>query len=482
MSKLPNIMWFTTPQRPRQRRQHLWYMVIVVLLLVLVTIGGLQYLLKQNYSNFSQLKSIITQNIFSPSVQRIASTTISYFQQGKVLPTQELLSLYTDWYNERCLTSASVGEPLCELYPHRDELLNYLGYDQPKSYLILLQNSAEVRPNGWFYGSFIRVTVASGMIQDLSIHDSYEVPFTNSGISLTLPERTNNYLWHTSATFIAGNKFGFTMRDGRVISSIYDKTYNTNTDGVIFISTDALTTLIPSLQEQLWRWQFINAAVDLIRGHDASFKKEIYMKELTTYIDTNKVFLITQAVSRYHDLTRPGMMQIYLPNASTALQTTFAQLNRITELKAQHLYLRDLNQAYNKIDNFVVKRARIQNQQGLIMTESDSNIINLQHIATWSYVLGINYQLNIPKQYIRMMTDLEHEYGISLTERERHILGLDPVFEYSSVVFAWSGIVMDSITGQVDKTVIFAAAPDQWASYHVLGTGSRELSISFVVK
>jgi len=75
-------------------------------------------------------------------------------------------------------------------------------------------------------------------------------------------------------------------------------------------------------------------------------------------------------------------MQIYLPDASTGLQSTLSKLNWITDLKPQHLYLRDLNQAYNKIDTFVIKRARIQNPQGIIMTESDSNIINLQGIAS----------------------------------------------------------------------------------------------------
>jgi hypothetical protein len=83
-----------------------------------------------------------------------------------------------------------------------------------------------------------------------------------------LPEWTKYYLGHSTANFIAGNKFGFTDRDGFMISAIYDKTYNTQTDGVFFISTKTLTTLIPALQAQLWKWQFINASVDLIRGTD----------------------------------------------------------------------------------------------------------------------------------------------------------------------------------------------------------------------
>ena len=79
------------------------------------------------------------------------------------------------------------------------------------------------------------------MIQTIKVHDSYEVPFINSGVSLNLPERTTNYLGHNSATFIAGNKFGFTDRDGFIIRAIYNKTYQTSIDGVMFIrSTDAL--------------------------------------------------------------------------------------------------------------------------------------------------------------------------------------------------------------------------------------------------
>lgn len=34
------------------------------------------------------------------------------------------------------------------IYPHKDELLIYLGSNVPKSYLVVLQNSSEKRPNG----------------------------------------------------------------------------------------------------------------------------------------------------------------------------------------------------------------------------------------------------------------------------------------------------------------------------------------------
>ena len=35
-----------------------------------------------------------------------------------------------------------------DIHPHKDELLMYMGANVPKSYLVILQNSSESRPNG----------------------------------------------------------------------------------------------------------------------------------------------------------------------------------------------------------------------------------------------------------------------------------------------------------------------------------------------
>jgi hypothetical protein len=164
------------------------------------------------------------------------------------------------------------------------------------------------------------------MIQNIKVHDSYEVPFVNSGVSLNLPSRTTNYLGHSNATFIAGNKFGFTDRDGFIIRAIYNKTYHTSIDGVIFISTKTLTTLIPSLQDQLWKWQFINASTDLIRGHTGSFKKDLYLISMNQYLSENKVALLGQALSNYTTLIHQGLMQVYLPQPQPAFRQTLKKL------------------------------------------------------------------------------------------------------------------------------------------------------------
>jgi predicted HNH restriction endonuclease len=71
------------------------------------------------------------------------------------------------------------------------------------------------------------------------------------------------------------------------------------------------------------------------------------------------------------------MMQVYLPDINPRLRTTLKQFNWITDLEAHHLYLRDLNQAYNKMDIFVVKQALIQTPNGQEVAQSQGNIMDL---------------------------------------------------------------------------------------------------------
>jgi hypothetical protein len=50
-----------------------------------------------------------------------------------------------------------------------------LGYDGEKTYLLLFQNNAELRPTGGFIGSVGELTLSQGKIENLSIQDVYNV-------------------------------------------------------------------------------------------------------------------------------------------------------------------------------------------------------------------------------------------------------------------------------------------------------------------
>ena len=484
-------MWFAKQAKQIQWRKFIRWLLIGVLSFVLMIAWWVQHFVNTTQSlSLWSFKSMVSYGINNPAVQRTALTLMTYFHQHKPIPQEKLLILYDNWYQENCVSLVWKishltwsDNPWCILFPHRELLLNYLWYREPKTYLILLQNSAEVRPNGWFYGSFIRVTLLSGMIQTIKVHDSYEVPFVNSGVSLNLPARTTNYLGHNSATFIAGNKFGFTDRDGFIIRAIYNKTYQTSIDGVIFISTKTLVTLIPSLQDQLWKWQFINASVDLIRGKTSLFKKDLYLASINQYLSKNKVMLLGQALSNYTLMMHQGLMQVYVPNPQPAFRQTLKKLWWITDLDSQYLYARDINQSYSKVDTFVKKHLQVQDQSWMVVVDSYDNILDLSILTSGSYKLHIWYSLTIPSRYKYLIKNLEQQYAITLTGRERYILWLDSLFEYKSVIFAGTWIRLNNLTWGLDENIIFDAWDAQAAAYHITSSGeTRTVTLEFIKK
>lgn len=56
---------------------------------------------------------------------------------------------------------------------HKDELLQFLGHEEPIRYLVFNQNRDEIRANGWFPGSVIVFTLYKGNILDLRRDDVY---------------------------------------------------------------------------------------------------------------------------------------------------------------------------------------------------------------------------------------------------------------------------------------------------------------------
>jgi len=111
-----------------------------------------------------------------------------------------------------------------DLSKYKDDIFSLLGEEGPQTYLVVLQNSAEKRPNGGFFGSFAIVTVDDGHITNVQLMDSYYPGKINPGITVQAPDRaTNTFLdGDGTITFLASNKFGFTDIDGKNIETLYE--------------------------------------------------------------------------------------------------------------------------------------------------------------------------------------------------------------------------------------------------------------------
>jgi len=124
------------------------------------------------------------------------------------------------------------------------------------------------------------------------------------------PEWTAPFLPDRKIGFIAGNKFGFSDIDGKNLKDLYELMFNKtfemrkveqtmqpdlynkllhqNIKGVIFIRSDLLESFFTNFKQKVQERQFLNASVDLIRKEIRGNKKELYIKEIKQYADSQK--------------------------------------------------------------------------------------------------------------------------------------------------------------------------------------------------
>ncbi len=344
-----------------------------------------------------------------------------------------------------------------DLAPHREELLLYLWKNTPKSYLVLLQNSSEKRPNGWFFGSFAYVRISQGRIRAMHIIDSYLWYKTMPRVTINPPSRSAPIYNNEPYGWIAANKFGFTNIDGHHIIDLYDKTFNhpdsktylppelcrdmcdRPIDGVIFVNTDTLKQLLPGLDKKTRERQFVNSAIDIIRGDNLPHKKEYYLTEVKDFFTKNQTTLVSNLVRQFDRLTSKYNIGIYIPSISFGLQNILTQYNFTTIPNNHTLYFWDTNKSFNKIDEFVHKEIIVRDQRGDIVAERiNHDHLDIQWLPASNYSIEIQYKVHVPIQYQNTINLLAEQYNITLTEREQGILSLAPTYDEYGNPRLWS--------------------------------------------
>jgi hypothetical protein len=127
-----------------------------------------------------------------------------------------------------------------------DDIISMLGYETPQTYLFILQNAAEKRPNGGFFGSFAVLTIDRGRIERFDILDSYVPGFDRPGASLQGPSWLLHFLPERDVYFVGANKIGFTYHDGAAIQQLYETSYpQQSVRGVIFLTTELFAYMLP---------------------------------------------------------------------------------------------------------------------------------------------------------------------------------------------------------------------------------------------
>lgn len=337
---------------------------------------------------------------------------------------------------------------LSDFQANRDEISKLLWEKWEFNYLVILQNTNEKRPNGWFFWSFAFITVKDGRLVNLEIVDAYYPDYIAEKTRLIAPDWSAPFLPDQKIWFIAWNKFGFSDIDGSNLKWLYEKMFNEDYDmkkveqtmvpwlyekllhkyikWIIFIRSDLIEYLIPSFTEDAREWQFQNANVDLIRWEELWNKKENYIAEVKKYFAEHWIEIFQQMVNNFDDIVSNNYIQIYLSNVSDDLQNLLLKHGLKNVYNSWYIYARDTNNSYNKVDWFVQKNIQILDSNGKIIVDEQKDIIKVSSLLPWEYTMKIYYTLNVPNYYMDFIHNLESEYGIEMTNRELGILAMKP--------------------------------------------------------
>jgi len=349
---------------------------------------------------------------------------MQYFQDNHT----KLEKMWLDKYSSFMLFSS-------QLFNFKSDIFSLLWEGEKQKYLILLQNSSEKRPNWWFFGSYAVLDVDWTNI-DFQIFDSYYPNYIGSGTYILWPEYINSFWESNKISFIGANKYGITDIDGENIKKVYEKTFTGESiRWIIFVKSDLLEELLPEFKQKFWEWQFVNASVNLIRWKDLPFKKDLYLNDIKEYVQWNKMLMAKYFLQNFDKIKDSGNIRVYLTWVSHSLNDFLKDNNLNTVYDTGNIYLWDYNRGFNKSDGFIDKSASIFDLSWNLLKTSSKDIVDIKDLQKWKYKLLVSYTMNVPIHYQNYIKELEKKFNITLTDREKHILWLNYLWDNEWIIY-----------------------------------------------
>ena len=352
---------------------------------------------------------------------------LNYITKNDLPPIQKLQP-YKNFYNF-----------LQKLTNFKQDIFNLL---KPwNQYIIVLENIWEVRPNWGFFGSYWILKIFKTWI-DIKIYDSYYPTYIKK-VKLPIKEKyLQKFAKRKTINFVSPNIRWFTNIDWKNIIDLYQLTFSwEKINWVIFIKSSLFENLDVNLAKKIYEWQFINAAIDLIRWKNLPFKKEIYLRQINNFLQQNKFTILKQILKNRKQITENWDIYVYFPNISKEFENFLEKNNLIFTRKPNCFYFFDHNFWYNKTDRFLHKKIFILNWNKILFETSKnylcltkSNLIKLKQ-DIWNIKIKINYFLSVPEEYFDFIKNLEKKYKINLTQREKNILSLSPYVKNNWIIY-----------------------------------------------
>lgn len=128
------------------------------------------------------------------------------------------------------------------------DLSALLGQSRPMSYLLLAQNSHELRPTGGFISGVGLIQLSAGKIISTTFQDSYAVDaLCDVAAHPPAPEPLRKYMWASTLVFRDANWSPDLASSAATASSIYRLCGGVEVDGVVAIDLEAVSLLLGAL-------------------------------------------------------------------------------------------------------------------------------------------------------------------------------------------------------------------------------------------
>ncbi|MDZ7587582.1 MAG: DUF4012 domain-containing protein, partial [Patescibacteria group bacterium] len=291
-------------------------------------------------------------------------------------------------------------------------LPGFIAQDSKKTYLVLFQNSAELRPTGGFIGSYGLLTFEKGKLLDFSVEDIYAADGQLKGF-IEPPEPIKKYLGQNSWYFRDSNwDPDFTVSAARA-EWFLNKTTSRNVDGVIAVNLPAVRELLtatgpitlPDYNEEV--------------TSDNLFERAEYHSEIDFFPGSTqkKDFLgalAREIFDRLKNSSASGMLKL-----SQALETSLTQ-------KQLLLYLHDADSQRLLLE---------QNWAGALFTPNLNAFDNQSVTSDYSYSVEANLGINKANYFLRR--SLEQQLTLL---KNREILSVTTIeYQNQSPADAWPG-------------------------------------------
>ena len=297
-------------------------------------------------------------------------------------------------------------------------LPDMMGIDSPKKYLILFQNSNELRPTGGFIGSYALLELEKGKIKNLYIDDIYNPDGQIDERELVTPEPpapVKDFLKEEKLYLRNANWNPGFPQSAREIQDLYYLITGTRTDGVIaidlFFAKNMLEVTGPlfltayneeiSADNLYERAQFYSE-FNYTNGSD---QKRSFLTVLGGKLLEKMFALPTEKLPRFwgeiHESLEQRHLQVYLSNNSLgAVLQREGWDGSLAATDKDYLYVVNANLGGNKANYFIDNSMKYE-----VLSETRDGV--LRGVLTLSYIhngTGTAWPGGVYTDYVRIIT------------------------------------------------------------------------------